>query len=112
MPISHILLALIVSIGILLMLVRPRDIPEVYWIGGGALLLLILQLIPLRLAGKAAAEGSDVYLFLIGMMLLSELARDLRLAILRRPQAGTRFLRPSVYPGLRHWNAGHHLHVQ
>jgi arsenical pump membrane protein len=76
MPISHILLALIVSIGILLMLVRPRDIPEVYWIGGGALLLLILQLIPLRLAGKAAAEGSDVYLFLIGMMLLSELARE------------------------------------
>jgi arsenical pump membrane protein len=30
----------------------------------------------LRLAGKAVAEGSDVYLFLIGMMLLSELARE------------------------------------
>jgi arsenical pump membrane protein len=35
-----------------------------------------LRLIPLRLAGKAAAEGSDVYVFLIGMMLLSELARE------------------------------------
>src|SRR5580698_8920261 len=58
------------------MLIRPRNIPEVYWIGGGALLLLILRLIPLRLAGKAAAEGSDVYFFLIGMMLLSELARE------------------------------------
>ena len=58
------------------MLIRPRDIAEVYWVGGGALLLLILRLIPLRLAGKAAAEGSDVYFFLIGMMLLSELARE------------------------------------
>src|ERR1700735_2542571 len=72
----HILLALIVAISILLMLIRPRNIPEVYWVGGGALLLLILRLIPLRLAGKAAARGSDVYFFLIGMMLLSELARE------------------------------------
>ena len=73
---SHILLPLIVAVSILLMLIRPRNIPEVYWVGGGALLLIVLRLIPLQLAGKAAAEGSDVYLFLIGMMLLSELARD------------------------------------
>ena len=72
---SHILLALIVAISILLMLIRPRNIPEVYWVGGGAILLIVLRLIPLKLAGKAAAEGSDVYLFLIGMMLLSELGR-------------------------------------
>ena len=57
------------------MLVRPRGIPEVYWIGAGSLLLVSLRLIPLRLAGHAIAEGLDVYLFLIGMMLLSELAR-------------------------------------
>src|ERR1700735_5136154 len=76
MPISQIVLALIVALSILLMLIRPRDIAEVYWVGGGALLLLILRLIPLRLAGKAAARGSDVYFFLIGMMLLSELARE------------------------------------
>src|ERR1700760_3466033 len=73
---SHVLLALIVAVSILLMLIRPRDIPEVYWVGGGAILLIVLRLIPLKLAGKAAAEGSDVYLFLIGMMLLSELARE------------------------------------
>jgi arsenical pump membrane protein len=73
---SHVLLSLIVGLSIVLMLVRPRGIPEVYWIGGGALLLIVLRLVPLRLAGKAAAEGSDVYLFLIGMMLLSELARE------------------------------------
>src|SRR5882757_8501172 len=73
---SHILLPLIVAISILLMLIRPRGIPEVYWIGGGALLLVLLRLIPLQLAGRAIAEGLDVYLFLIGMMLLSELARE------------------------------------
>jgi arsenical pump membrane protein len=73
---SHILLPLIVGVSIVLMLLRPRGIPEVYWIGGGALLLILLRLVPLRLAGKAVAEGSDVYLFLIGMMLLSELARE------------------------------------
>ena len=72
----HILLPLIVAGSILLMLIRPRNIPEVYWVGGGAILLIALRLIPLKLAGLAAAEGSDVYLFLIGMMLLSELARE------------------------------------
>jgi arsenical pump membrane protein len=73
---SQVLLALIVAVSILLMLIRPRNIPEVYWVGGGAILLIALRLIPLKLAGKAAAEGSDVYLFLIGMMLLSGLARE------------------------------------
>ena len=58
------------------MLVRPRNIPEVYWVAGGALLLVLLRLVPLRLAGKAVAEGLDVYLFLIGMMLLSALANQ------------------------------------
>ena len=71
-----VLLSVIVGISILLMLVRPWGIREVYWIGGGALLLVLLGLVPLKVAGKAVAEGSDVYLFLIGMMLLSELARE------------------------------------
>jgi arsenical pump membrane protein len=74
--VSHILLGFIVGISILLMLIRPRNIPEVYWVGGGAILLVALRLIPLNLAGKAVAEGSDVYLFLVGMMLLSELSRE------------------------------------
>jgi len=73
---AHILLPSIVAISILLMLLRPRGIPEVWWISAGALLLLALRLIPFKLAGKAVAEGSDVYLFLTGMMLLSELARE------------------------------------
>ncbi|MGB8541089.1 MAG: arsenic transporter [Candidatus Acidiferrales bacterium] len=73
---AHLLLALIVAVSILLMLIRARNIPEVYWIGAGVFLLLILRLISLKLAGRAAAKGTDVYLFLIGMMLLSELARE------------------------------------
>lgn len=76
MSLSHILLPLIVGLSIVLMLVRPRGIPEVYWIGAGALLLLLLRLVPFTLAARAVARGSDVYLFLIGMMLLSELARS------------------------------------
>jgi arsenical pump membrane protein len=72
----HILLSLIAGLSILLMLLRPRGIAEVYWVGGGALLLVFLRLVPLKLAGNAVAEGTDVYLFLIGMMLLSELARE------------------------------------
>ncbi len=74
--IAHIVLPLIVAVSIVLMLVRPRGVPEVWWISGGALLLLLLRLIPLKLAGAAVAKGTDVYLFLIGMMLLSELARE------------------------------------
>jgi arsenical pump membrane protein len=75
-PLAHLLLGLIVVVSILLMLIRPRNVPEAYWIGGGVLLLLGLRLVPLALAGRAAAKGVDVYLFLAGMMLLSELARD------------------------------------
>jgi arsenical pump membrane protein len=74
--VAHILLPSIVALSILLMLIRPRGIPEVWWIGGGVLPLVALRLVPLTLVGKAVAEGTDVYLFLIGMMLLSELARE------------------------------------
>ena len=78
MPIAlaHILLPAIVALSILLMLVRPWGISEVWWVSGGAVLLVLLRLVPLGLAGRAVAEGSDVYLFLIGMMLLAELARE------------------------------------
>ncbi len=74
--IGHNLVCIVVGVSLLLMLLRPRGISEVYWVGCGAVLLVLFRLIPLKLAGKAVAEGSDVYLFLIGMMLLSELARE------------------------------------
>lgn len=74
--IAHVILPLIVAVSIGLMLTRPRGIQEVWWISAGTLLLIALRLVPLRLAGQAIAKGTDVYLFLIGMMLLSELARE------------------------------------
>ena len=73
---QHVLLLIIVALSIGLMLVRPRSIPEVYWVGGGAILLVLLRLVSMRLAANAVAKGTDVYLFLTGMMLLSELARE------------------------------------
>lgn len=73
--IAHILLLTIAALSIALMLIRPRGIAEVWWIGGGALLIIALRLLPLRRAGDAVLKGSDVYLFLTGMMLLAELAR-------------------------------------
>ena len=73
---APILISLIVAISILLMLIRPRNIPEVYWISTGVVLLLVLRLITFRLAERAFIKALDVCLFLIGMMLLSELARE------------------------------------
>jgi arsenical pump membrane protein len=54
---------------------RPMRWPEWIWAVGGAALLLLFGLIPLQTAATAVAKGTDVYLFLIGMMLLSETAR-------------------------------------
>jgi arsenical pump membrane protein len=71
-----ILILTISVVSILLMLIRPANIPEAYWVGAGALLLLLFRLMPLQLAVQAVAKGTDVYLFLIGMMLLSELAKE------------------------------------
>ena len=72
---AHILLPLILATSILLMLIRPHGIREVWWISGGALLLVALRLISTDLAALAVIQGIDVYLFLIGMMLLAALAR-------------------------------------
>jgi len=76
LSVAHILLPSVVAVSILMMLIRPRGIAEVYWISGGAVLLVALRLVSFDLAAKAIARGSDVYFFLIGMMLLSELARE------------------------------------
>jgi arsenical pump membrane protein len=54
---------------------RPFRLPEAIWAAVGAVLLLLFGLIPIGSAITAVAKGSDVYLFLIGMMLLSEVAR-------------------------------------
>jgi arsenical pump membrane protein len=54
---------------------RPWNWPEFIWAISGAALLVLLQLLPWPDALKAAGKGTDVYFFLVGMMLLAEVAR-------------------------------------
>jgi arsenical pump membrane protein len=56
-------------------ILRPFAWPEFIWAVSGAVLLIALKLLPASDALAAVARGDDVYLFLIGMMLLAELAR-------------------------------------
>lgn len=63
------------ALAVLGVIVRPFGWPEAIWAVAGAIALLLLgQIGPLD-AWIGVAKGVDVYLFLIGMMLLSELAR-------------------------------------
>jgi arsenical pump membrane protein len=54
---------------------RPFRWPEAVWAAAGAALLLVLGLLPWARGLEAILKGADVYLFLTGMMLLSETAR-------------------------------------
>jgi arsenical pump membrane protein len=56
-------------------LFRPKDWPEAIWACSGAALMVVSGLLPISQAGHAVVKGTDVYLFLSGMMLLAELAR-------------------------------------
>jgi arsenical pump membrane protein len=58
------------------MLTRPWRTPEWCWPVGGALVLVATGLLAPAAAARAALGGWDVYLFIGGMMLLAELARD------------------------------------
>lgn len=72
---SHAAIWSIAALATLGVIVRPWRLPEFIWAVAGAALLVILQLLPWRAAVAAAGKGLDVYFFLIGMMLLAEVAR-------------------------------------
>ncbi len=72
---STVLVWLITAATVACILIRPRRWPEYVWAGCGAALLLLLRLITVDIAVRAIEKGTDVYLFLAGMMLLAELAR-------------------------------------
>jgi arsenical pump membrane protein len=55
---------------------RPFFWPEFIWAVAGAVLLVLLGLLSWPEALAGVAKGTDVYLFLAGMMLLAELARQ------------------------------------
>jgi arsenical pump membrane protein len=56
-------------------IIRPFRSPEAIWAVAGAAFLVILRLISPGDALAGVSKGTDVYLFLTGMMLLSETAR-------------------------------------
>jgi arsenical pump membrane protein len=66
---------IIAGVTALCVIARPFRWPEAVWAAIGAALLLALRLLSVQQAWIGVAKGFDVYLFLIGMMLLSELAR-------------------------------------
>jgi arsenical pump membrane protein len=65
----------IVALGVGGVIFRPFGWPEAIWAVGAAVLLVICRLLPVAAALQGVVQGTDVYLFLTGMMLLSELAR-------------------------------------
>jgi len=66
------IIAALATVGVL---VRPFKWPEAVWAVLGSVALLVFGLLPLADGLGAVGKGLDVYLFLIGMMLLSEIAR-------------------------------------
>ena len=75
MPPSAELTWLIAGLATAGVIIRPWRLPEAVWAVSGATILVIAGLLPWRNALQAVGRGMDVYLFLTGMMLLSEVAR-------------------------------------
>ncbi len=58
---------------------RPFKIPEFTWAVAGAVLLIVTHLISATQGIAGIVRGTDVYLFLTGMMLLAETGREEKL---------------------------------
>jgi arsenical pump membrane protein len=76
---THIFIWTVSVFAIAGVIIRPFKWPEAVWAVSGALLLLLFRLISPQEGWTGVAKGLDVYLFLTGMMLLAETAREERL---------------------------------
>ena len=65
----------ITGIAVAGVILRPFRLPEAIWAVCAALLIVLVGGLSAMQAAAAVIKGTDVYLFLIGMMLLSEVAR-------------------------------------
>jgi arsenical pump membrane protein len=65
----------IAAVATLGVIARPWNSPEFVWAMAGAAMLVLFNLLSWQVAVAAVGSGADVYLFLTGMMLLSEVAR-------------------------------------
>ncbi len=72
----HVATWLIAGLATAGVIVRPFSWPEAVWAVGGAAVLVVLGLIGPGVALAGVLKGTDVYLFLLGMMLLAEVARQ------------------------------------
>jgi arsenical pump membrane protein len=75
MPIE-IIAWVVIAVAVFGVISRPFGAPEYVWAVGGAVLLVVIGVVPAGPAAGAVGKGTDVYLFLVGMMLLSEVARQ------------------------------------
>ena len=73
---THIIIWIISVLSIAGVIIRPFHIAEAIWAVSGAVLLVALQLILPSEAITGIERGTDVYLFLTGMMMLAEVARE------------------------------------
>ena len=73
---SHVAIWGIAGLATAGVILRPMKVPEAVWALGGAVALVCLGLLPVSAALDGVGRGVDVYLFLTGMMLLAELARQ------------------------------------
>ena len=76
---NHTITWVICFLAIAGVIIRPFKIAEAIWAVGGAVLLVITQMITPADALSGMTKGADVYLFLTGMMLLAETAREEKL---------------------------------
>ncbi|TXN27933.1 arsenic transporter [Methylobacterium sp. WL19] len=71
----HLATWIIAGLATIGVITRPFAWPEAVWAVLGAGALLVLGLISPEAAWDGVRKGTDVYLFLVGMMLLAEIAR-------------------------------------
>jgi arsenical pump membrane protein len=76
---NHIAIWIISFLAIAGVIIRPFKVTEAIYAVIGAVVLLLFQLIKPGDALSGVVKGLDVYLFLIGMMLLAETAREEKL---------------------------------
>ncbi len=72
---AHVATWSIAVVSVLGVITRPRNFPEALWAVLGATALVLFSLLSVSEAVAAILKGTDVYLFLIGMMVLAELGR-------------------------------------
>ena len=76
---THISIWIISFLAIAGVIIRPYKVHEAVWALSGAILLILFGLITLSDGIAGINKGTDVYLFLTGMMLLAETAREEKL---------------------------------